>query len=172
MFLFALLFAGSANAVLLTDSASQTSTGQLFNFALAGPVSDGSSGTLTITSQGDYSIGPFPGQESWDISIEGLFSQNDVVPTDGNIITEFSFDNVLWEIDFILSGAIMSQITADNLVNISIDLDSGVNNFNPQTDSIAVALEYNVNNVPTPTTLALFGLGLIAIGLNRKRKKS
>ena len=66
----------------------------------------------------------------------------------------------------------MSQITADSLVNISIDLDSGVNNFNPQTDSISVALEYNVGNVPTPTTIALLGLGLIAIGLNRKRKKA
>lgn len=167
---FVFMFCAQANAALITDSSNQTSDGQLFNFSLNGPVSDGTSGILTVTSRGDYSIGPFPGSESWDINIEGLFLQNDVVPTDGNIITEFSFDDVFWEIDFVLSGSLLSQVSADGVFNISIDLDSGVNNFNPLTASVAVALEYHTQSVPEPASIVLLGLGLVGIGFLRKKK--
>ncbi|MDY6785871.1 MAG: PEP-CTERM sorting domain-containing protein [Cyanobacteriota bacterium] len=149
-----------AALIVLNDSASQTIPGQDFNFSFS-PVakSDGTDGIFTIRARGDYSFG-FPTLESLSVDIDGIFTQSQVTATPANVITDFSFNDKLWEQSFTIAGLDLLNITQDSIVNIAVNLLPGVN-ISLDTAFVEATLEYEeAESVPEPTSM----LGLLAVG--------
>lgn len=169
------LILGSTGAhavpIVLSDSAPQTTAGEDFQFDFAAPLSDGSDGLFTFLARGDYTIGASLG-ESVDLGLDMLLSFNDLQATAANVITSFTSDDNLWEIFFVIPGADMVAMTSDGSLSIFIDIAGGVG-LNLATAFVDVTLEYEaVNAVSEPGTLGLLGIGLIALGLMRRRRKT
>lgn len=164
-----------AASIVLTDSAPQTFAGQDFNFNFS-PVekSDGTDGIFTVRARGDYSIG-FPQFESLSWDIDGIVSETQVTATPGNLIQEFSFNDVLWEQSFTIGGLDLLNITSDSVVSIVLDLLPGVN-LGFDTAFVEARLEYESEpeseSVPEPASiLGLMTVGALGVGSALKRKK-
>ncbi|WP_228055954.1 PEP-CTERM sorting domain-containing protein [Lusitaniella coriacea] len=158
-----------AASIILNDSAPQTVAGQDFNFSFS-PVakSNGTDGVFTIRARGDYTFG-FPATESLSIDIDGIFSQSQVTATPANVISNFGFNDNLWEQSFTISGLDLLNITQDSIVNIAVDLLPGVN-LSLANASVEATLEYE--SVPEPASmLGLLAIGAMGAGSALKRKK-
>ena len=154
--------------VTLTDYAEQTVAGQNFTFTFSPvPLSDGADGTFRLHARGDYTW--FPGSASgpdefvtWDI--DGLVSGIDSPYLGSPVITEFGANDVEWQDTFTISGTLLTGITSDSAVTISVDLEDAVNMGYGSSQFMEVELTY----VPEPGTVLLLGLGGLAV--LRKRR--
>lgn len=166
--LFAVSF--NINAATLQDSQLQTVNGQDFIHNLAGPASDGTAGTLTVTTRGDFYTG---GQysESYNVSIDGiLLGSNISFDTTGAYdVSTVNSDDRTFSMDFLLSGAQMSLIMQNLLAVVNVNFGSGMNTFNAAFGS-TVSLNYNnVSAVPVPAALLMFAPALLGFfGFRRK----
>jgi hypothetical protein len=164
----------NANAALVTDQQFQTASGQLFTHNLAGPASDGTGGILTVHTRGDfYAGGQF--DENYSVSIDGtlLGSGNSFDSAGVFDVTEHSFNDWEFSIDFAVSSLLMSSVMADLLAIVTVDFGSGVGIFSGSQFS-EVTLSYNnVSAVPIPAAAFLFAPALLGfMGLRRKAKSS
>lgn len=168
--LAAMALPASANAASVLQTQAQTSSGQLFSYSFSGLGTPTGPGSITITARGDYTFG-FPEIESLDYDIEGLLSGNLSLES-ADTTTAFSFDDNQFSSTFALSLADFQTLTADGVIDITLDLSDGVNLFNPDTafTSVGVTLE-SVGAVPEPASWALMigGFGLVG-GAMRRRK--
>lgn len=157
--------------VILQDSSPQTVVSEDFNFVFAGvPAPWVGGGIFTLTARGDYSTDGVGLNEEINWNIDGLVSGvADVSPLspEVTILTTFGLDDISWEAIYSISAADMTAIVDDGTVNIGIDISDGVGVFNSAA-FVDVALEYN--SVPSPTTLALLGLGLAGFGFGRHKR--
>ncbi len=161
----------SANATTVLETQAQTSAGQLFSYSFAGLGTPTGPGSITITARGDYSFG-FPQIESLDYDIEGLLTGNLSLES-ADTTTAFSFDDNQFSSTFALTLADFQTLTADGVIDITLDLSDGVNLFNPDTafTSVGITLE-SVGAVPEPASWAMMigGFGLVGGAMRRRRK--
>lgn len=168
-----LLFIGqAADAALITLNASQpqTITGQDYTFNFS-PValSNGVDGVFTVHARGDYTI-TAPSVEFINWDIDSLLGPQTATSSTGTVLTAFSFDDIEWEQSFVISGANLASITADNAVSIALDLSTGVNILTANS-FVEATLEYESGSaVPEPSTWLLLGSGLLGLAYSRRRK--
>lgn len=156
----ALAATSGAAADVLSQQASITESGQqfIFNFPAVG-LSDGTDGTLLIEALGDYSATP-PSTETLDIDIDGVFTDFAFDPSRGATIGTDLFQNMA-EQSYTISGADLLAITGDGMVTMTLQNSTAVNFFADQPeDFVRATLTYAV---PEPTSLALLGLGAVAL---------
>jgi hypothetical protein len=161
----------AASAVTYADSELQTVTGENFAFSFAGVAAPTTGGTFTVTARGDYTLG-FPGIENLSYDLEGLTGT--VAPeTPGATYTSFSYDDTEFSFTVALTLAQLLAITADNAINISIDLPNDVNFF-ASSAYVAVDVTYNGMSgaVPEPTTWAMMIGGLTLVGASMRRRRT
>jgi hypothetical protein len=154
----------TAGAVTYADSEPQVSDGQDFVFSFAGVAAPTTGGTFTVTARGDYTLG-FPGIEYLSYDLEGL--TGDVAPeTPGATFTSFSFTVAL-------TLAQLLAITADNAINIGINLPGDINAFAPSA-YVAVDVTYNGTSgaVPEPATWAMMIGGMALVGASMRRRRT
>ncbi|SIS42465.1 PEP-CTERM sorting domain-containing protein [Neptunomonas antarctica] len=184
-----------ANAGLLTVSeiTNQTTDGQLFNFSLN--ISDylaGSSSTLEVITQGDFNNGA-NSSESIDVSIDGVsFGNFGFDSAEAYNVVSYNYNAYKFNLNFLLDAATTTSILLDDMLNVVIDFGGGVNpncgwsstsscNINSGVSPFA-AINYtysnsaktltSTTNVPEPSTLAIFALGLMGLASRRLKKKS
>lgn len=150
-----------ANADVLTQQASITEAGQLFNFNFAGVgLSDGSDGTLLIEALGDYSATP-PSSEVLNIDLEGVFVDFAFDPSRGATIGTDLFQNAAMQ-SYTVSGADLLALTGDDSVTITLQNAGAVGFFPDQPeDFVRATLTYTA--VPEPATLAMLSVGALAL---------
>lgn len=144
------LASAASTDVTLTHRWWQNSAGQNFTFTFY-PVelSNGTNGTFTIHARGDYSV-PYPKAEflTWDIDalVCGVGA-----PDYGTVISEFMFNDVEWEQSFTVNGAVLSTITSDSSITISVDLSDAVDyQINPTKHFVEVELTYTTEDICPP----------------------
>ncbi len=158
----------AAQAAEFVETQAQTTAGQDFSFIFAGLPQPNAAGTLTFLIRGDFSIGASLG-ESFAFDLEGILTGTDIQATAGNTLTNFNFDDNLFQTSFDLSLAQLAAITADGVANLNVDYANGVNIINPNS-SITATLAFGA--VPEPATWAfmIFGFGAIGGAMRRQRK--
>jgi hypothetical protein len=186
---------GFATAGLITVSeiTNQTTDGQLFNFSLN--ISDyfaGSSSTLEVIIQGDFDGGA-GSSEDVSVSMEGvLFGNFGFDSTQAYNVVNYTlgvnnFNTYKFNLQFLLDAGTTASLLLDNVLNVAIDFDDGVNTDcgwsntdNCITNSGAspfAAINYTYSNsvpttnVPEPTSLAIFALGIMGLASRRFKKQ-
>ena len=177
---FALSVSSLANAGLITlnELQQQTEAGQLFNFGFGGsaiPLSDGTSGSLTIHARGDYDTNTTTEFLVWDINGLGIGGSAGPV-LGGTTILVNNFNDVEWTQTFSIDGTSMLAITAAfEQVSVALNGNQGAGvGVGFQSDEfVEVSFSYNAVSqaVPEPSALAILALGLIGFGARRFTKK-
>lgn len=176
----ALSVSGLANAGLITLSElqQQTEAGQLFSFDFGGsatPLSDGTSGALTIHARGDYGLSTASEFLNWDINGLGIGGLAGPVLGGTTVLVNNGNNDVEWSQTFSIDGASMLAITSafqQVTVDLNGDQNSGVGIGFQANEFVEVTFSYNTvtQAVPEPSTLAVLALGLIGLGAGRFRK--
>lgn len=175
-----LLFAGSANAGLITLSSMNTSVdgGSIVYSNLVTPSTAFSDAIFTLRIAGDFDNND--ASESVTISIDG-FSLGTIFDNNvGNDLFNFASDDYVGSHSnyvFMTSTATISQanwasIIADGLITITFDLSSGVNCCSDPHAFTSGSISFT-STAPKPVSttgsLALALLGLAGIAVRRKR---
>lgn len=171
LFFAATSFINVANAGLITLGQQSTSVnGGVINYTnLVADANTVSDATFTLNIAGDFDSS----NENVAISIEGyslgiVFDKNT-----NNDLFNFANDDYLGNHNnyvnmtgvATIAQADWTNIIADGFVSISFDLSSGVNCCSSGPHAFTSG---NISyNVPEPTTLAIFALGLIGFGARR-----
>jgi hypothetical protein len=173
----------NAGLITLTDSQNQTVDGQNFIFSWAiGDWTLGTSVDLIIELQGD--LGQTGENAVIDAETLALGSHGQFGSGLNGWISLISGQGNEWRVQrmFTLTSFDVEAILSDNIFNVTIDLqDTGgnINGVSPFYGTIGSVLPYakvdvvysNVE-VPEPSTLAIFALGLIGLASRYFMKKS
>ncbi len=153
--------------VSYTESAPQTQNGQLFNFEY-NPIADSTGeGSLYILARGDYSPA-FPTYENIGFEIDGVYTGL-AAPAYGNVIADYSYNDVLFEMEFVISEVLMDSIT-DNLAAILVlDLSSDVDIFDSNS-FVSATLSYSGVEIPEPAIIFVLGMGLLGFAAVKRNK--
>lgn len=172
---FALAISGFANAGLISiDFGPESSEvdGVDFLFNLATPTSIIGDATLELYLQGDFCCGD-SATEYADIFLDGLslgrvldeITGNDRFNFPINDIAQSAFDPILGSATITLAE--MLPMLADGNIILSINTSSAVGAV---TTTVSGTLSFETVDVPEPSTLAVFTLGLMGLA-SRKFKK-
>lgn len=109
---------------------------------------------------------------SIDLSINGALELDDITLSSGKGPQSWNFevtDNDFVEIDYTAGNWSYENIyeVYDNLNNLL--LSSGSGGTTPQDKSFTVQLDNNIDPVPEPTTMLLFGAGLLGLTIFGRR---
>jgi len=167
-----MMLAGNVLAapIMFAETQAQTTTGQDFSFMFAGaPMADGGAGLFEFRVDSDFN-NDSEYITSWNI--EGFAGATDVSNTDvESTVHSFSGERVDWSQSITISSANLVSILSDGAINITVDFSSGVNTFTTNPDPYAsVKFSYNSQTVPESGTLGLLCLGLIGLGLARRKQ--
>ncbi|MEM1360483.1 MAG: VPLPA-CTERM sorting domain-containing protein [Pseudomonadota bacterium] len=177
--------AGSVNAapVSVSDLQNQTIEGQDFVFIFNGLASsDGTGGSLILRAQGDYDNGGLNTNEFLDWNAEGVVGANGVGNFNGtngsggpfDIATVFQpLGNILWQRTYSLTGLELDQLLADNMVTVNVDLDDGVDLFDPP-NFVEISINYTSGAapVPLPAAFPLLLAAIFGLAAVRTRKRA
>lgn len=184
-FVWAILLLGiSVNAaavpIVVSQLQNQTATGQLFDFALTAPLSDGTGGTLSIRARGDYGDDNDPTFEVYSWHAENLLGAGPIGGFDGNgdgvggrfdggLITHAANRNYEFTRSYALTGAELLALTADGLFGLSVQLGGGVNVGLEPGEFTEVTLAYASDVViDEPASVGLLVAGLVLAGSLRR----
>ncbi len=157
----------NATPVSYTESAPQTVAGQVFEFEYNPILDSVGAGSLYIQARGDYST-QWPTVENLGFDIDGVYT-GIAAPAYGNVITSYSYDDVLFEMEIIIGEALMDQITESLSAILVLDLSDGVNIITANS-FVSATLSYESAEVPEPAALFILGAGLLGLAGVRRRK--
>jgi hypothetical protein len=177
--LFLLGIAAEAQAAFIVhQTATQTVSGENFNFVFSGLApSDGSGATLTIHARGDYSKFSSADYVTWDLDSLGIGGDIGPKLDPSTIIAEYPptpFNDTEWAKSIAISELDLFTALVDGAVTVSVNLNlepfGGVVCCFPDTGTpfVTVALEYRP--VPEPTAALLFALGFGGVGWRCKAR--
>ena len=165
--LLAIATAANAIPVSYTESAQQTVAGQVFEFEYNPILDSAGAGSLYIQARGDYSVA-WPTYENIGFNIDGVFTGL-AAPQYGNVIAEYNYNDVLFEMEFSISDAVMDQITESLSAILVLDLSSDVDIVTANS-FVEATLSYEGVEVPEPAALFILGAGLLGLAGIRRRK--
>jgi len=171
-FLSIIAASNTAYAGLITETQNQSVAGQDFTFSFN--VSDwvlGSSSGLTLEVRGDFS--QYNSTEGFRVTVEGVdFGTWTYQTSDSTILYTQDTATLFKTFDF--SSIITDDLLNDDVLEFSVKfsyfVDVGYNQSSlvPHVKSTFV---YNSVDVPEPSTLAIFALGMIALASRRFKKQ-
>ncbi|WP_296721216.1 PEPxxWA-CTERM sorting domain-containing protein [Erythrobacter sp.] len=153
-----------ASAAEFVETQSQTVDGQDFVFSFPSPQPTGD-GLLTLLIRGDFS-GNFPGNESFDIDLEGVFSRTNLGLNTGTLVQRFSGDDQEFSHSFILTLAELSALANDGQINLNVNYAFGVSSSLSANPFITASLRFpsEAGAVPEPAAWGLMLLGFGFVG--------
>lgn len=162
--------------VIASNTTAITKTGQGYTqaFNLSGPAQ--SDVLLSIVAKGDYGTNYVGFDEYLNFFLDGVqlahWSNTNGGPT--SVVTNYADYDYTISGTIALSAAQWKQFAADNVLNVHWQNTSMVDSYmaqgGPDYVSFTVEGRNAAADVPEPTSLALFGLGLAGFGLARRRK--
>ncbi|GAA5134494.1 PEP-CTERM sorting domain-containing protein [Thalassotalea piscium] len=172
---------GFANAGLITETTEQTIDYQDFSFNWG--VSDwlaNTDATLTIEVQADLGYSDPSAGENFDIILESInLGTHGLFESGLNGWTNLSATSGInaWHVarDFNLTSSQMALLLSDNLFQLDINFNQGVDTFYGKLNNISpfvkVSLDYASTSVPEPSTLVIFALGMMGLASRRFKKQ-
>ena len=171
---------GFANAGLIAQEIEQTIDGQNFIFTLnADDYQVGTSSLLTIDVQGDFNSGIGSLEHIEAIIIEGVnYGSFEHTSTESyNVVQGPSLFNAYrFSLDFTFDSATTNLFLNDDILDISIYFAGKVNeqygwwtavNGERSGPPPYAAVSFAYSQVPEPSTLAIFALGIIGLATRR-----
>ena len=161
--LTAFLFAGAANATLISsDNTAITTSGQSYSQSVSVLPGLSSNAVLSLDIFGDY--GQTQGNEHFNFFIDGILLADLHASSYAGFtgVTDNSCCSWNFTGDVNISDSLWSSFESDGVLDISWTNGSGVN---PIASSNYVSWSLNAQPVPEPFTLALFGLALAGFGV-------
>ncbi len=152
---------------------SQTVTGQRFEFNnISAPFTDGKEAVLTLRARGNYSLGQAIEHIAVTMDnavnpVSSVFTQigNFDVDTADNILGIYGTEDTEWEINILLGSFFMDMYTADDSINLALDLSDFVDlsAMGETADQAYVSAVLSYNVIPVPATFWLLSLSILSV---------
>jgi hypothetical protein len=167
-----------ATPVSISEERDITQDGQSFNILFTGlPSSDGTGGIFSFYADGDFTTGVESARVRLDFGNGSLrLNENGVVWNTisglsllaNNTQPQLSTVRRILDFQFYVSGPLLDSLLANNQIRVRLNNSYFVDDQAHYRDFMRVGFEYS--SVPEPTTMALFGLGLVALGFASRRR--